>query len=120
MNDHIQTDQTLFAAQEPYLDSSQGRSQLANGQGTAPDPKKKMILLAIGGVAVVLVVIIVMGMMFSQTAGPMVQGGASPTPKARATGKYADEINQLTDDLQQADPTQRELPFPPVNPEITF
>ncbi|HEX7017903.1 MAG TPA: hypothetical protein VF209_03290 [Patescibacteria group bacterium] len=115
----IHTDQTLFAAQEPYLDSGRSALERAEAPASVPVYKQKKVILAVGGVLALLVVLLVASaLMMNGGTSPMTRLEPSPTPQVQTPGKYATELKQLNDDLQKADPTQKELPFPPINPEI--
>lgn len=120
MTEMEQQDQTLFSSTQPLFDA---QLNVADQSEQVPSKKPKKIVVL--GIVVGLAFIFILVMLAILTAKPKravnQESEPSPTPTADlVTDPVFDRLNQLKDDLDHADPTNRDLPFPPVNMQIGF
>lgn len=121
-DDQYLSDQTAFSNQAPLFEKNQKpvvapESELV----TPPPPKRKVLILVIGGLSGILVLFL--GIVFwlsQQSSVPQDQRLASPSPSiAPVTDtQFQARLNEVKNDLNMADPTRRDLAFPPVDMEI--
>lgn len=114
---HERSNQTQFTFEEPLFEAPPE----VPTEPTAPQPPwyKRPRNLILGGGAVFLLLIVSLTML----SRPVVQQQltdltASPTPTPAARGPYDQRLQELQTELQAADPTRQDLPFPPVNMEL--
>lgn len=126
MQEHVDTNQTHFAAQEPYLDTpTNPRTYKPGDDDEAPVKpvvwwKNRNTLLG-GAVAFLIFLMVSLAVLFTSSGeNPLVELEPSPSPTTQQSSEYQERLKILKDDLQKADPTQKELPFPPVSEEITL
>lgn len=122
--EHIDTNQTRFALEEPLLDQphSPRSAQLTSESPLVPLPwwKNKKVLLG-GAIAILVVFILMIGLLLTSGGeNPMLLPDPSPSPTTERSTEYQQRLKTLQDDLKKADPTQKELPFPPVSADITL
>jgi hypothetical protein len=120
MTEMEQEDQTIFSSTQPLFDVQQ--PQRVNPEEVPPKKSKKLIMIGII-LALFFVIILVLLVLVSTKPKLTLKDGleASPTVSTDlVSDPVFDRLNQLKQDLDHADPTNRNLPFPPVNMEIGF
>jgi hypothetical protein len=113
-------DQTRFSAEKPLFESSAYPSQPA--AVTAPPStrwyQKPLVLVAMAFAALMLLLVVLLIML--KPAKLMIE---EPLPSSSpvispVTDPLREKILQLRKELESADPSRQELPFPPVNLEL--
>jgi hypothetical protein len=117
------TNQTLFGNQEPLLQKS-SRSFAKHDDFVVTTPKKpmnKLVVLA-GSMGAVLVLLI-LALAILKPKAPTTQVTASPSanPVSQATKtQFQARLDELSSDLQDADPSKMDLTVPPVDLNLTL
>ena len=120
MTEMEQQDQTVFSSTQPLFDIE---PRLPINPEEVPTKKSKKIVLI--GAVIALLIVFILALLILWSLKPKITPDddleASPAPATDlVTDPVFDRLNQLKEDLDQADPTNRDLPFPPVNMEIGF
>lgn len=113
-----QFDQTLFTEEEPLFESKQVSGD--SKKPTSEKVKKPPVLLFIL-IPVVLVAIVIGAIIFTNSPTPQnqLESSPSPSPSLQTGNTYLDQLfNELSDDIDNADPLENILPFPPVEESI--
>lgn len=114
----LTTDQTEFTFAEPLFESPPTLSEKKDGPPQKPWYRKPKIVLVVALLA--LLAFLIVATMVAQPADPMLEGTPTPTPSAlpRELSALEQRIQEAMTQLQAADPTKQEFPFPPVDMEL--
>ncbi len=120
MAEELRSDnQTHFGAEEPLFEPVwQPQPVVTEVAPTSPKNRKKLFL--IGGVAVVIVLVLLTSLMaLSDRSGPLLtETESTPPPSSQTLSPLDTKIKDLKTELKAADPSEQELPFPPVQMTI--
>lgn len=112
----IDTNQTEFSAVEPLFEKPP-----IDPKTLEPKPvskSQKIIFFAIGGVVIFFILITILVVVMSRRQMlPDLLPEPTATPSAQLD-PLRQQVNELRAELDAADPTKQELPFPPVNLDI--
>lgn len=112
-------DQTQFVTEEPlYEQSSKAVVPPANLDVVTPKPKRPPLLLILGGVALLSMVVAISLIVMRKAAPPTTVPTESIEQTMPEMDPFKKQLTDLGDQLQAADPTKDELPFPPVDMHI--
>lgn len=115
----VTTDQTAFTFSEPLFESPPSLPQAPPEPGHKPwylQPKALVVI----GLLLFTAVIMALTLML-QSSQSLVETSPSPSPSAlpRQLTQLEQRISEARIQLQAADPTKQEFPFPPVDMGIT-
>jgi hypothetical protein len=112
----VDTNQTEFSSVEPLFEKPP-----VDPATLVPKPAPKshrVLMFVIGGVVVVVLLIIVLVVLLSRRQMlPTLLPQPTPTPSTQLDPLRQEVVNLRTE-LEAADPTKQELPFPPVDLDI--
>lgn len=118
----VQSNQTHFAEEEPiFEETSLPKSATRPGEEKAVKPGISPAVI----VLTVLLIMMALGvatLFFLPQSTPQVvvqEPSPTPSPIAQETG-IQDRLSELNTDLQSADPTKLNLPFPPVDMKLSI
>ncbi len=117
------TNQTLFSNQEPIL--QQGKSSFVKKEMGDVVQKKKPAnqLVIIAGAAGITLLILIVLLAILKPRTTTIQVTASPTssPTAQASkSQFQQRLDELSSDLNDADPSKLDLSVPPVDMTLTL
>lgn len=112
----IDTNQTEFSSVEPLFERPPVDPKTLE---VKPAPKSQKVLMAvIGAVIVVFILIIILVIVMSRREMlPDILPEPSATPSTQLD-PLRQQVHDLRAELEAADPTKQDLPFPPVNLDI--
>lgn len=116
----VDSNQTNFTWEEPIFEAvHQPIDPNATSISVAtPWFKKPIIILALAVVGL-LITLIAVASLFRPSPAPLVEASPSPSPvQVTVSDPLRQEIEALQVELQEADPSKLDLPFPPVNFEL--
>ncbi|CAN5281102.1 hypothetical protein BH10PAT2_BH10PAT2_4290 [soil metagenome] len=120
------TNQTLFSNQEPLLQSGDSLASRVAEEKTpeqvAADKKKKKLAKIVGAVGAILFILTIVLLLLMPKKN-IAQLKASPTPSPKSTiarTEFQARLDELSDDLDAADPSKLNLTVPPVDMNLTL
>jgi hypothetical protein len=118
-------DQTQFAQEEPLFEKT---AEVVLPPAPAPTPtpsdvppkKSKMLLFVAGGLIFFIFIIgVILLAVFTRSKTPASDIDEQETEEEQQMlGPFMQRLNELESQLQAADPSKEELPFPPIDMEI--
>lgn len=113
-------DQTHFAEEQPMLDAGFGESEPQ--EPLTPEQLKRRKWLKIGGGIAAIVVVFVVGAMIMIPTKKTSTAQSTPTPSpataTRSKNDVEQKLDELSDELEAADPAKPPITFPIVNMDI--
>ena len=125
MIDNNFQDQTVFSANQPLYDQVASDPLLEQQEADLkPNKKRKVIIVSIVAFLLVIIALILL-VLFSSNSSQIDNPTASvlPSPSANTNQEgdvVFDRLKQIKSDLDEAEPNDQTLPFPPVNMEINL
>ncbi len=117
------TNQTLFGNQEPLLQKS-SRTFAKHDDFVVAAPKKpmnKMVVLAGSMGAILVLLLVALAILKPRTTATQVTASPSANPVTQATkSQFQARLDELSSDLQDADPSKMDLTVPPVDMNLTL
>lgn len=112
-------DQTQFIAEEPLYEKP---VPVANPQQSEQPSKPKSRLPLFIGAGAVVVLLMIIALALAARRQPIAQPGEETSSEqvSPAMGPFKQQLSELNQQLQAADPTKEDLPFPPVDMHITL
>ncbi len=115
------SNQTQFGSEEPLFEHASLPTPPSEKNAQPAGPKKfwqdKVFLFGVGVVGVSLLLLMMIGMSSPRRVQQLL--GQNPTPSPRpAQSALQQRLNEVKTDLSAADPSQSDLPFPPVDKNI--
>lgn len=114
-------DQALFQRPTPVPVTQPEQTPLGTQQMIEQKKKitvKSMILMTAGVIIVLSILLMMIAGVGKRSLQLTPQPSPSPTPIANTLSDFDKAMNRLNQDVQAADPTVNDLPFPPLNPEL--
>jgi hypothetical protein len=111
-------DQTNFANQEPIYEEPADYDEIRKSLSFFKTKKGKMISILAALFGFFLSLIIILFFVFNKKPLDLVEKEKEPSQEIIQLDPLRTRIKVLADDLDQADPTKQELPFPPVDLSI--
>jgi hypothetical protein len=116
-------DQTQFAAEEPLFEQPVKieAPQPTEAPKVEPSSKKSTKRIAIvGGLLffILLIIILLAAALRKPSAPTEEEAEFTSEEEQRIMGPFSQRISELENQLELADPSQEDLPFPPVDMEI--
>lgn len=117
------SNQTQFGEEEPLFENASLPTAPATLSEEVPPKKPQKIWqnkFFLGGAVCLALVLVFLTLMFAQPRRriqQILQNGTKPSPRPTQT-VLQQRVDEVKQDLQNADPTQTDLPFPPINKSI--
>lgn len=123
MNEMEFQDQTFFSANQPILDDGDDFQIQENEKQTPVRSKKKIVIIIVS--LIVLVFTLVGMLMLTNRSNVVDDSSTTVVPSASPTTIKTDDIvferlDQLKEEINNAEPRSDKLPFPPVKMDINL
>lgn len=125
MNEELETltNQTTFAEEKTMFPDTRPpvAAKPDPNAPTSPVKDKRKMYAIVGSVGVLLLVLIVTAVLMSRRTPQVVDNtGIKYTPPTAKTSELQQRVKELQADLDAADPAKVDLPFPPVDLELSL
>ncbi len=116
-------DQTQFAAEEPLFEKPvkiEAPKPVEDPKVELPSKKSMKRAFITGGLLFfILMMVVLLGVALHKPAAPVEEETEfTSEEEQRIMGPFSQRISELESQLELADPSQEDLPFPPVDMEI--
>lgn len=112
-------DQTAFSVEEPLYEGSHSPVKKSSKLTSPVKKPNRWVFLALASTGMCIIVLGI-AMLTTRQDAPVTQATPQPTvvPDTPELSRLEELLNEVEKDIENADPTDADLPFPPVETQI--